>query len=143
EVQTALAAADPCAVAAKVSAGQPFELPCPGGAVTLDPGDVIVQSRGPDGWAGAEDRGTQVALDARVTEELALEGMAREVVRHVQQARKDAGLEMEDRITLYLHTDAERLKKAIEAHRAYIAAETLVGEWAAQPLGEAAYRADV
>jgi isoleucyl-tRNA synthetase len=69
--------------------------------------------------------------------------MAREVVRHVQQARKDAGLEMEDRIVLYLHTDAERLQKAIAAHRTNIAEETLVGEWAAQPLGEGAYRADV
>jgi isoleucyl-tRNA synthetase len=143
EVQTALAAADAAAVAAKVCAGQPFELPCPGGAVTLEPGDVIVQSRAAEDWAGAEDRGTQVALDTRITEALALEGMAREVVRHVQQARKDAGLEMEDRIVLHLCSNADRLLNAIEAHRAYLALETLVGEWAAQPLGEGAHRADV
>jgi isoleucyl-tRNA synthetase len=143
EVQTALSAADAAAVAAKLKTGEPYELACPGGPVKLEPGDVFVQSRAAEGWAGVEDRGTQVALDARVTEELALEGMAREVVRHVQQARKDAGLEMEDRIVLYLHTDAERLKKAIETHRDYIRTETLVGEWASQPLGEGAYRADV
>ncbi len=143
EVQTALATADSAAVAARVGAGQPFELPCPGGAVMLDPGDVIVQSRAAEGWTGVEERGTQVSLDARVTEELALEGMAREVVRHVQQARKDAGLEMEDRIALYLHTVAERLHKAIEEHRDYLGRETLVDEWATGPLGESAYCADV
>ncbi len=143
EVQAALAGADAGAIAAKVRAGEPFELACPGGPVTLEPADVIVQSRAEEGWTGAEQRGTQVALDTRVTEELSREGMAREVVRHVQQARKDAGLQMEDRIVLYLHTDADKLKKAIAAHRDYIASETLVGEWSDRPLGEGAYRADV
>ena len=69
--------------------------------------------------------------------------MAREVVRHVQQARKDAGLQMEDRIVLYLHTDAEKLQRAIEEHREYIASETLVARWATKPLGEGAYHAEV
>jgi isoleucyl-tRNA synthetase len=143
EVQTALAKADACDIAAKVRAGKPFELDCPGGSVTLEPADVVVQTRAAEGWAGVEQDGTQVALDINVTEELAREGMAREVVRHVQQARKDAELEMEDRIILYLHTDAEKLKKAIEVHRDYIATETLVGEWSDRLLGEGAYRADV
>src|SRR5262249_23421712 len=89
------------------------------------------------------ERGTQVALDPRVTEELKLEGTAREVVRHVQQARKDSALEVEDRIALYLHTDAPALRKAIDAHRAYIAGETLATEWAGQPLGEGAQHAEV
>jgi isoleucyl-tRNA synthetase len=143
EVLAALASADAGAVAAKVRAGEPFELACPGGSVTLEPADVIVQTRAEEGWTGAEERGTQVALDARVTEELAREGMAREVVRHVQQARKDADLQMEDRIVLYLHSESDKLNKAIEALRAYIASETLVGQWADQPLGDGAYRADV
>ena len=50
------------------------------------------------------DRGTQVLLDTRITEELALEGLAREVIRQVQEARKDADLQMEDRIVVYLAT---------------------------------------
>jgi isoleucyl-tRNA synthetase len=144
EVTAALAKPETAAeVARKALAGEPCELVLPGGAVTLEPGDVFVQARAAEGWAGVEDRGTQVALDARITEELAQEGMAREVVRFVQQARKGAGLEMEDRIVLYLGTDAERLRKAIETHRSYIGNETLVGEWASQPLGEGAHRADV
>jgi isoleucyl-tRNA synthetase len=139
----ALAALKPAEVAARVQAGQGIELTLADGPVTLEPADLWVQVKAAEGWAGLADRGTQVALDTRVTEELALEGMAREVVRHVQQARKDAGLEMEDRITLYLHTEDATLAKAIAAHRDYIAAETLVARWSDRPLGAAAYRTQV
>src|SRR5207237_547831 len=83
-----------------------------------------------EGWAGAVDHDTQVLIDGRITEELALAGMAREVVRHVQELRKNAGLEMEDRIILYLATDSVRLQEAIETHRDYIASETLTANWA-------------
>ena len=63
-------------------------------------------------------------LDTHVTPELAAEGLARDVVRAVQQARKDAGLEVSDRITLTLGADDAALA-AITAHRDLIAAETL------------------
>jgi isoleucyl-tRNA synthetase len=99
---------------------------------------VVVQQRAPEGWAGVADRGTQVLVDARVSEELKREGLARDVVRQVQDLRKQSGLEMEDRIALWLDTGADRLRQAIEAHRDYIASETLTAQWAAQPLdGEA------
>src|SRR5439155_9286390 len=130
------AQADPAAIAEKVQAGQGLDI----AGVMLDPADVAVQPKTPQGWAGLADRGTQILLDCRITEPLALEGMAREVVRHVQQARKDAGLEMEDRIILHLHTDSPKLVKAIDLHRGSIAAETLVKEWATAPLGTGAYR---
>ncbi|GMA89510.1 isoleucine--tRNA ligase [Homoserinibacter gongjuensis] len=65
-----------------------------------------------------------VVLDTVVTPELAAEGLARDVVRAVQQARKDAGLEVSDRIRLTLTGDADAVA-AIEAHRELIAAETL------------------
>ena len=95
----------------------------------------MVQTRAEEGWVGVSDRGTQVALDTRITEELAREGMAREVVRHVQNSRREAGLQMEDRIVLYLHTESAALRQAIEEHRAYNAAETLTKQWATAPLG--------
>jgi isoleucyl-tRNA synthetase len=69
--------------------------------------------------------------------------MAREVVRHAQNARKDAGLEMEDRIELYLETPSEKLKHAIEAHRDYIMNETLTTKWSGTPTGEGAYHVEV
>ena len=65
-----------------------------------------------------------VVLDTTVTPELAAEGLARDVVRAVQQARKDAGLEVSDRIALTLSGDAAAVA-AIEAHRELIAGETL------------------
>jgi isoleucyl-tRNA synthetase len=59
--------------------------------------------------------------------------MARDIVRLVQDLRKNSGLEMEDRIALYLGTDDENLKQAIVDHRAYIGAETLTMWWADAP----------
>ena len=64
-------------------------------------------------------------IDARLTEALKGEGMARDVIRQVQDLRKTANLQMEDRIELYLGTESEALRKAIDAHRDYLAAETL------------------
>ena len=98
-------------------------------------------TKAPEGWAGVEDRGTQVVVDARVTEELKREGMARDTIRHVNQLRKDAALEMEERIALYLGTDSAALRHAIEAHRDYIAAETLTVRWSDEPLGDGAHEA--
>jgi isoleucyl-tRNA synthetase len=139
EVVAAIAAADPADLVARAQKGEPFELPTTGGPVTLEPGDLVVRQRAPEGWAGAADRGTQVLVDARISAELAREGLARDVVRHVNQARKDADLEMEDRIILWLDTDAEGLRQAIEAHRDYIAGETLTAQWAIRCLnGEGA-----
>jgi isoleucyl-tRNA synthetase len=143
EVQNALAGAVPAAVAKKVLAGQPVELPCSGGPVTLEPTDVLVQMKAPEGWAGIVDRDTQVMVDARITAELKREGMAREVVRHAQELRKQSGLEMEDRIVLHLGTDLAELRQAIEAHRDYICAETLTVRRSPEPLGAGAHRAEV
>jgi isoleucyl-tRNA synthetase len=109
----------------------------------FDPGDLTVTQKAPEGWAGVADRGTQELLDTRITDELRLEGLAREVVRHVQEARKEAGLQMEDRIALSLTTEAPLLRQAIETHRAYIAAETLTVRWVSGPFQEAAFRKTV
>jgi len=65
-----------------------------------------------------------VALDLDLTEELRLEGLAREVVRAVQDARKAAGLDVADRIDLGLRASGDAAR-AIEAHRAWITGEVL------------------
>jgi isoleucyl-tRNA synthetase len=65
-----------------------------------------------------------VVLDTAVTEELAAEGVARDLVRVVQQARKDAGLEVSDRIALVLRLP-EAVEAAVRAFEAFVKEETL------------------
>jgi isoleucyl-tRNA synthetase len=69
-------------------------------------------------------RGGFVALDVAVTPELEAEGLARDVVRGVQQARRDAGLSVSDRITLHVDGD-DAVLDAVRAHEALVAGETL------------------
>jgi isoleucyl-tRNA synthetase len=140
DVTAALTNANTSAIVEKVSAGQPYELNLASETVTLEPTDVFVQARAGEGWTGLADRKTQLALDARITPELHLEGLAREVVRHVQQLRKDADLALEDRIALCLETDSTLLRQAIEVHRDYIAKETLTKQWATAPLQGTVFR---
>ena len=66
-----------------------------------------------------------VVYDLNITPELKREGLMREIVRHVQSARKKAGLQVDDRIILQLITNDDQLRQAINEHRATIAAETL------------------
>ena len=134
QIRTALAALDANSLAAKVQAGDKIELDCAGKAVVLDASDILLKAKAPDGWTGLIDHGTQLLLDVRINEELAQEGMAREIVRHVQELRKKSGLEMEDRIILHFATESPALRRAVEAHSSYISAETLAVEWANVPL---------
>ena len=66
-----------------------------------------------------------VEINKHLTPELKREGLMREVIRHVQSARKKAGLQVDDRIMLQLTTDDEQLRQAINEHAEVIAAETL------------------
>jgi isoleucyl-tRNA synthetase len=68
--------------------------------------------------------GTEVALDEAITPELRREGLMREVIRYVQNARKNAGLNVDDRIVLHLAAEGE-LKEAIQEHIETIKTETL------------------
>jgi isoleucyl-tRNA synthetase len=69
--------------------------------------------------------GGDVALDLTITPELKREGMVREVIRHVQNARKNAGLNVDDRIQLSLNTEDSELRDAIEEGASVITSETL------------------
>ena len=66
-----------------------------------------------------------VEINKHLTPELKREGLMREIIRHVQSARKKAGLQVDDRIMLQLTTDDEQLRQAIDEHAEVIAAETL------------------
>ena len=79
-------------------------------------------------------QGEELSLDLAITPSLKREGLSREVVRHVQSARKAAGLNVDDRIKLSLQTDDDELVSAIKEHTNTIAAETL-----ADKIGDAQY----
>jgi isoleucyl-tRNA synthetase len=80
-----------------------------------------------EGLAVAADKTATEAVDANLTSELRLEGLAREIVRRVQDFRKQSGLDIADRIQLYLAVSAG-LEPVLEAHRGYIMSETLALE---------------
>jgi isoleucyl-tRNA synthetase len=112
-------------VAAAVSAGQPYTIEVEGQTLELQPDEVLVEARSPEGYAAQEDGGYLVALSTDLTPELEREGLARDIVRHVQELRKASGLEISDRIELYISGDSEMLKLTLDEHRDTIVAETL------------------
>ena len=87
---------------------------------------MTAASDNPDAKVGITSFGF-VLLDTKVTEELEREGIARDAIRHIQQARKDAGLDVSDRIALQLSADDHSLN-ALNEHREFIASEVLALE---------------
>ena len=93
----------------------------------LEPGDVTLVMRPLAGYEVEAEAGRAVALALELDDALRREGLAREIVHAVQNARKQAGLDVSDRIRLALGGD-EELLEAARAHEGYIAGETLAVE---------------
>jgi isoleucyl-tRNA synthetase len=91
---------------------------------TLTEQDVILTMKAPEGYSVEREGAHAVALDLSIDDSLLREGRAREIVHTVQNARKAAGLEVEDRIELALDGDAALMQAARE-HEAYVSGETL------------------
>jgi isoleucyl-tRNA synthetase len=120
QVRDALAALPVSDVVAAVRSGQ---LVVAAGH-TLTPDEILVQAQPREGLIVAGDQGIVVALDTTLTDELVAEGLAREVVRRVNDARKAAGLNVSDRINL-TYQATPKLANAIELFKSYIQSETL------------------
>ncbi|HEX7000605.1 MAG TPA: DUF5915 domain-containing protein, partial [Trueperaceae bacterium] len=123
-LRAALTMVDGRDVAANVRAGRPTVIDLSGESIELAPEDLLLDARSPEGYAAQEDRGYLAALRTEVTPELRLEGLARDVVRLVQNARKEAGLDVSDRIELTLFAGGA-LGEALERHGDEVAAEVL------------------
>ena len=98
------------------------------GPVVVGADDVIVTQTPREGWAVATDAGETVAIDTTVSPELRREGLAREVVRRVQEARKNDGLEVTDRIWLRWWSEDPDVVAALTEHARLIAGEVLAVE---------------
>jgi isoleucyl-tRNA synthetase len=127
-VKKALLEADGAAIATAAANGEAFSLQVDGETVSLEGDDVLIETSSAEGYACAEDSGYLAGLDTTLNDELRLEGVARELVRSVQDARKQAGLEVSDRILLGVSGSAE-VEAALAAHRDYLMHETLASEW--------------
>ena len=92
--------------------------------IEILPEEVEVRVESKEGFATAEDGGLVVGLVTELTHELVLEGLAREVVRRVQDLRKSSGFDISDRISI-TYTGTSKLVDAIEQHRDYIMGEAL------------------
>ena len=136
-VRAALAALDPLATARRLRAKLPLRLEVAGEEVELSPDEVLVREEPRAGLAVASERSLTVAVDVAITPELVAEGRAREVVRRVQSLRKEAGLNLDDRIITTYQAEGP-LAEAIAAWQAFIAAETLSVELRAGPPEEGA-----
>jgi isoleucyl-tRNA synthetase len=124
QVAAAVAALDASSVAATLAEGGEVGISIDGHDHTLGPDDLILALEPLAGYEVEAEAGHAVALQLEIDEELRRAGLAREIVRAVQDARKNAGLEITDRIELGLGGDAELLAVAGE-HEAYVAGEVL------------------
>ena len=120
----ALAALDPARVAAAVRGGDGIGISVGDREHTLTEQDVILTMKAPEGYSVEREGAHAVALDLTIDDSLLREGRSREIVHAVQNARKSAGLEVEDRIELVLGGEPALLEAARE-HDRYVSGETL------------------
>ncbi|MBT8085844.1 MAG: isoleucine--tRNA ligase [Woeseia sp.] len=138
-LKKALDAADGAAIATAAANGDSFTVQVGDETATLTGDDVLIETSSAEGYSCAEDAGFLAALDTALDDDLRLEGIARELVRTVQDARKQAGLEVSDRIVLGVSGSPE-IEAALAVHRDFLMQETLAIKWScgqAQPVFEA------
>lgn len=101
-----------------------------GEKVSLAPEEVIITETPREGWSVASDSGATVALDLELTEELRRAGLARDAIRLIQEARKNSGLDVADRIALRWDATSPEVATALADHASLIADEVLATDFA-------------
>jgi isoleucyl-tRNA synthetase len=124
-IAAAISTADPSALAESLSSSGSASVMVDGAPVDLSADELLVTETPTLGWAVATDAGLSVALDLELTDELRAAGLAREVIRLVQETRKTSGLEISDRIELWWQAATDPLAAALRGHATAIAAEVL------------------
>ena len=124
QVAAAIAAADAEQLAQDLRERRVSMVDVDGESVAVSADEVLLTERPREGWSVVNEQGETVALDLELTPELVRAGLAREVIRVVQEARKTSGLDVSDRIRLRLAAEA-KLAEAIIEHAGLIADEVL------------------
>ncbi len=105
-----------------------------GNPVTLDAEDIEVRLQAKEGWTAAEGKGVVVVLATELTKELVAEGLARDLVRVIQDVRKDKDCAFTDRIEVGVVTELAELKNSVEMFNDYLAKETLAEKFSFGPI---------
>jgi isoleucyl-tRNA synthetase len=129
-------AEDDGTLAERLAASRPVTIELDGGTVEIGHDDVVLTRDVLAGWGVASDGGVTVALELELTPALRSEGLARELVRVAQEARRTAGLAVQDRIVLHIVATGE-LADARDAHAAFVVGETLATELRSDPTEDA------
>jgi len=136
-VKDALLAADGGVVKRALDDDGTYDLTLADGTtVQLDRDDVEVRGQSHAELALAQESGYAVAIDTTVDDELRAEGIARDLIRLLNDQRKAAGLEIADRIEVQVFASG-RVEAAVHAHRDWIAREVLAVAFDVLPLGDA------
>ncbi len=138
KVKPALASQSGAELLANLRDNGKIDLVIDGQAVELLPEEIEIRLQAKPGWAAANDKGVVVVLATEVTPELLAEGLARDLVRVIQDRRKETGCEFTDRINVGVVSAAPELIGAVESFREYIAAETLAAKLTTQAIPNAA-----
>ena len=132
-LRAALASMDGREIAAAVGEGRSLTLDLDGEPVELEPQAFLLDARSPEGYEAVEDRGYLAALDVTVDDALRREGLARDAIRMLQNARKAAGFAVSDRIDVAWASDDATVVAALEEHGATVAEEVLADRFERTP----------
>lgn len=135
-VAKAVAEADAAALSAALRDGT-ATVTVDGEAISLAPDEVIITETPREGWSVASDSGATVALDLEITPELRLAGLARDAIRLIQEARKNSGLDVADRIAVRWTASSPSTTEALTAHAPLISEEVLATDFATGEADEA------
>lgn len=128
QIRQALNELDGAEIAGAVAREESFSITVGGEEILLTAEDVLIETSSAEGYACGEDGGFLTALDTTLSDALIREGLAREIIRTVQESRKLAGLEVSDRIVLGISGSAG-IEAALGEYRDYLMSETLATEW--------------
>jgi isoleucyl-tRNA synthetase len=131
DVAAAIAGADAAVLNAELRGSGATSVIVNGEAVVLGPDELVITETPREGWAMASDAGATVALDLHLTPELRRAGVARDVIRQVQEARKSSGLDVADRIVLRVRAVDAETAAALAEHCGLVADEVLAIDFAA------------
>ncbi|MGH3477444.1 MAG: isoleucine--tRNA ligase [Nocardioidaceae bacterium] len=124
KVAAAIAEADAEALATALAESGSAEIDVDGRTESVGADEVVISERPREGWSVVNEQGETVALDLDLTPELVRAGLAREVIRLVQETRKASGFEVSDRVEMWWEADGD-LATALTDHEATIADEVL------------------